>query len=44
MAVKGLDLFSERFADFRDAFILIGGVIAPEKFISTIRTYYQISE
>ncbi len=25
MAVKGLDLFSERFADYRDAFILIGG-------------------
>ena len=25
MAVKGLDLFSERFADFKDAFILIGG-------------------
>ncbi len=25
MAVKGLELFSERFADFRDAFILIGG-------------------
>jgi len=25
MAVRGLDLFSERFADFRDAFVLIGG-------------------
>lgn len=25
MAVKGLKLFSERFADFQDAFILIGG-------------------
>ncbi len=25
MAVKGLDLFSEHFSDFRDAFILIGG-------------------
>ncbi len=25
MAVRGLDVFSERFADFRDAFILIGG-------------------
>lgn len=25
MAVRGLDLLSERFADFRDAFILIGG-------------------
>ena len=25
MAVRGLELFSERFADYRDAFILIGG-------------------
>lgn len=25
MAVKGLDLFSKRFAEFRDAFVLIGG-------------------
>ena len=25
MAVKGLDLFSARFADFREAFVLIGG-------------------
>lgn len=25
MAVRGLDLFSERFADYRDTFILIGG-------------------
>ena len=25
MAVKGFDLFSERFAEFRDVFILIGG-------------------
>lgn len=25
MAVRGLDLFSERFAEFRDAFVLIGG-------------------
>ena len=25
MAVRGLDLFSERFSEFRDALILIGG-------------------
>ena len=25
MAVRGLDLFQKRFADFQDAYILIGG-------------------
>lgn len=44
MAVKGLNLFSAHFADFRDAFILIGGAIRSTSLISAIRKYYQLSE